>query len=120
MRYPQTIFALQAAMFSTYHMNNPAVFYNKEDQWEVPAIGTGNEPQRMEPYYAIMRLPGEGRPEYIQMLPFTPRQKDNLAAWMVAKSDGDQYGRLVVFKFPKQKVDLRAAPGGRRGSARTR
>ena len=104
MRYPQTIFALQAAMFSTYHMNNPAVFYNKEDQWEVPAIGTGNEPQRMEPYYAIMRLPGEGRAEYIQMLPFTPRQKDNLAAWMVAKSDGDQYGRLVVFKFPKQKV----------------
>ena len=70
----------------------------------MPAIGTGNEPQRMEPYYAIMRLPGEARAEYIQMLPFTPRQKDNLAAWMVAKSDGDQYGRLVVFKFPKQKV----------------
>ena len=112
LRYPQTIFALQAAMFSTYHMNNPAVFYNKEDQWEVPAIGTGNKPQRMEPYYAIMRLPGERRVEYIQMLPFTPRQKDNLAAWMVAKSDGDQYGRLVVFKFPKQKVDLRATAGG--------
>jgi uncharacterized membrane protein (UPF0182 family) len=104
LRYPQTIFALQAAMFSTYHMDNPAVFYNKEDQWEVPAIGAGNNPQRMEPYYAIMRLPGEPRVEYIQMLPFTPRQKDNLAAWMVAKSDGDQYGRLVVFKFPKQKV----------------
>jgi uncharacterized membrane protein (UPF0182 family) len=104
LRYPQTIFALQAAMFSTYHMGNPAVFYNKEDQWEVPAIGTGNNPQRMEPYYAVMRLPGDKRVEYIQMLPFTPRQKDNLAAWMVAKSDGDQYGRLVVFKFPKQKV----------------
>jgi len=104
LRYPQTIFALQAAMYSTYHMENPAVFYNKEDQWEIPSIGSGNQPQRMEPYYTIMRLPGEPREEFIQMLPFTPRQKDNLAAWMVARSDGDSYGRLTVFQFPKQKV----------------
>jgi uncharacterized membrane protein (UPF0182 family) len=104
MRYPQTIFAIQAAMFSTYHMDNPAVFYNKEDQWEVPAIGAEGQSQRMEPYYTIMRLPGERNAEYIQMLPFTPRQKDNLAAWLVARSDGDHYGQLVVFKFPKQKV----------------
>jgi uncharacterized membrane protein (UPF0182 family) len=104
MRYPQGIFAIQAAMFSTYHMDNPAVFYNKEDQWEVPAISAAEQPQRMEPYYTLMRLPGESRAEYIQMLPFTPRQKDNLAAWMVARSDGDAYGRLMVFTFPKQKV----------------
>jgi uncharacterized membrane protein (UPF0182 family) len=91
-------------MFSTYHMDNPAVFYNKEDQWEVPAIGADVQAQRMEPYYTIMRLPGEASAEYIQMLPFTPRQKDNLAAWLVARSDGANYGRLVVFKFPKQKV----------------
>ncbi len=104
MRYPQTIFAIQAAMFSTYHMDRPDVFYNKEDQWEVPAIGTPGGEQRMEPYYAIMRLPGEAKAEYIQMLPFTPRQKDNLAAWMVSRSDGDRYGDLVVFKFPKQKL----------------
>jgi uncharacterized membrane protein (UPF0182 family) len=92
-------------MFSTYHMNNPSVFYNKEDQWEVPAIGTvAQAQQHMEPYYSIMRLPGELKAEFIQMLPFTPRQKDNLAAWMVARSDGDAYGRLVVFQFPKQKV----------------
>ena len=104
MRYPQTIFAIQAAMFSTYHMDRPDVFYNKEDQWEVPAIGTPGGEQRMEPYYAVMRLPGETQAEYIQMLPFTPRQKDNLAAWMVSRSDGDRYGDLVVFKFPKQKL----------------
>jgi uncharacterized membrane protein (UPF0182 family) len=62
----------------------------------------GGEARLMEPYYTIMRLPGEARPEYIQMLPFTPRQKDNLAAWMVARSDGENYGRLVAFQFPKQ------------------
>jgi uncharacterized membrane protein (UPF0182 family) len=67
-------------------------------------VGENREQQRMEPYYAIMRLPGESKAEFIQMLPFTPRQKDNLAAWMVARSDGENYGRLVVFQFPKQKV----------------
>jgi len=104
MRYPQTIFAIQAAMFSTYHMDRPDVFYNREDQWEVPAIGAQGGEKRMEPYYAVMRLPGEQHAEYIQMLPFTPRQKDNLAAWMVSRSDGAGYGKLVVFKFPKQKL----------------
>ena len=102
LRYPQSIFELQAAMFATYHMKNPAVFYNKEDQWEIPSVEMGGEPHLMEPYYTIMRLPGEAKPEYIQMLPFTPRQKDNLAAWMVARSDGENYGRLVAFQFPKQ------------------
>jgi hypothetical protein len=105
LRYPEAIFSIQASVFSTYHMTNPAVFYNKEDQWEVPAIDDGSgQPQPMQPYYAVMRLPGEAGPEFIQMLPFTPRQKDNLAAWMVARSDGDDYGRLMVFQFPKQKV----------------
>jgi uncharacterized membrane protein (UPF0182 family) len=104
LRYPRMIFALQSQMFSTYHMNNPGVFYNKEDQWEVPLISEERTQERMEPYYAVMRLPGESKAEFIQMLPFTPRQKDNLAAWMVARSDGENYGRLVVFQFPKQKV----------------
>jgi uncharacterized membrane protein (UPF0182 family) len=58
----------------------------------------------MDPYYTIMKLPGEAQPEYIQMLPFTPRGKDNLAAWMVARSDGENYGRIAVFQFPKQTV----------------
>jgi uncharacterized protein len=104
-RYPEGIFNLQAAMFSTYHMTNPAVFYNKEDQWEVPAIdrGTG-EAVRMEPYYTVMRLPGEAAPEFLQMLPFTPRRRNNLASWMVARSDMEKYGQLLVFQFPKQKL----------------
>ena len=105
MRYPEGIFSIQAGVFSTFHMTNPAVFYNKEDQWEVPAIDdSSGRAVAMEPYYAIMRLPGERGPEFIQMLPFTPRQKDNLAAWMVARSDGEHYGKLAVFQFPKQKV----------------
>ncbi|HEX2445322.1 MAG TPA: UPF0182 family protein [Vicinamibacterales bacterium] len=103
-RYPEDIFAIQAAVFSTYHMTNPGVFYNKEDQWEIPAIEREGNPVPMQPYYTIMKLPGEKRGEFIQMLPFTPRRKDNLAAWMVARSDGDRYGTLLVFQFPKQKV----------------
>jgi uncharacterized membrane protein (UPF0182 family) len=103
-RYPEDIFAIQASVYATYHMTQPAVFYNREDQWEVPTIETGREAQAMQPYYTIMRLPGEAEPEFIQMLPFTPRRKDNLAAWLVARSDGDHYGKLRVFQFPKQKV----------------
>ena len=99
-RYPEGIFALQTAVYSTYHMTNPAVFYNREDEWEVPVIDS----EQMEPYYTIMKLPGEERAEFIQMLPFTPRGKNNLAAWMVARSDGEHYGKMLVFQFPKQKV----------------
>jgi uncharacterized membrane protein (UPF0182 family) len=104
LRYPEGIFSLQAGMYATYHMTNPAVFYNKEDLWEVPNTGTESQSERMQPYYAMMRLPGEQAPEFIQMLPFTPARKDNLASWMVARSDGEHYGRLRVFQFPKQKV----------------
>jgi uncharacterized membrane protein (UPF0182 family) len=104
LRYPEGIFALQAAMYATYHMTNPAVFYNKEDLWEVPNTGSDAQTEIMQPYYAMMRLPGEAAPEFIQMLPFTPARKDNLASWMVARSDGEHYGRLRVFQFPKQKV----------------
>ena len=104
-RYPEEIFTIQAAAYATFHMTNPQVFYNKEDQWQVPVIdGDTNTASPMEPYYTIMRLPGETDTEFIQMLPFTPRLKDNLAAWMVARSDGEHYGRLLVFQFPKQKV----------------
>jgi uncharacterized protein len=103
-RYPEGIFRLQAAMFSTYHMTNPSVFYNKEDQWEVPSIDRGADTVRMEPYYTIMKLPGEQRAEFIQMLPFVPRSRDNLASWMMARSDPDRYGQLLVFQFPKQKL----------------
>ena len=103
-RYPETIFGIQAAMYSTYHMTNPGVFYNKEDQWQIPAIDIDGNPQLMQPYYTVMRLPGEQQAEFIQMLPFTPARKDNLAAWMVARSDPARYGELEVFEFPKQKI----------------
>ena len=96
-------------MYSTYHMTNPGVFYNKEDQWEIPAIDIDGNPQLMQPYYTVMRLPGEARAEFIQMLPFTPSRKDNLAAWMVARSDGERYGQLEVFEFPEAEGRLRAA-----------
>ncbi len=104
MRYPQSIFSLQTAMYATYHMTNPAVFYNREDLWQVPVLDDAPQAQRMQPYYTIMKLPGEQEPEFIQMLPFTPARKDNLASWMVARSDGENYGRMMVFQFPKQKV----------------
>jgi uncharacterized membrane protein (UPF0182 family) len=104
LRYPEGIFKLQTAMYATYHMTNPAVFYNKEDQWDVPSLDAEPRPQPMEPYYTIMKLPGEEAAEFIQMLPFTPARKDNLASWMVARSDREHYGRMIVFRFPKQKV----------------
>jgi len=103
-RYPEDIFAIQASVFATYHMTQPAVFYNREDQWEVPAVDDTSDGGPMQPYYTIMRLPGEPAPEFIQMLPFTPRNRDNLAAWLAARSDGEHYGTLRVFQFPKQKV----------------
>jgi len=104
LRYPEDIFAMQTEVYTTYHMTNPEVFYNKEDQWQVPAIEERGRPTPMEPYYTIMKLPGEEGEEFIQMLPFTPRLKANLASWMVARSDGEHYGHLMAFQFPKQKV----------------
>jgi uncharacterized membrane protein (UPF0182 family) len=103
-RYPEDIFKIQSEIYRTYHMTNPQVFYNKEDQWAVPSLDSAQNAVQMQPYYTIMRLPGEKAPEFIQMLPFTPRAKDNLAAWMVARSDGEHYGHLLVFQFPKQKL----------------
>ncbi len=103
-RYPEDIFGVQARVFATYHMTQPAVFYNREDLWETPAIDDAGDPRPMQPYYTIMRLPGEPEEEFIQMLPFTPARRDNLAAWLVARSDGENYGKLRVFAFPKQKL----------------
>jgi len=104
-RYPEDIFGVQAAIFATYHMTQPSVYFNREDQWDIPAVGQDRQQiTRMQPYYTIMRLPGEKEPEFIQMLPFSPRNRENLSAWLVARSDGDHYGRLQVFEFPKQKT----------------
>jgi uncharacterized membrane protein (UPF0182 family) len=86
-------------------MTQPAVYYKREDLWQIPVVeerAPATKP--MDPYYTIMRLPGESEAEFIQMLPFTPANRDNLAAWLVARSDGEHYGRLRVFEFPKQKT----------------
>ena len=100
LRHPVGFFNVQAEMYSTYHMRDVNTFYNKEDQWSVPEVGDA----RMEPYYTVMRLPEESEAEFILMLPFTPRLKDNLSAWMVARNDGDLLGQLVVYAFPKQRL----------------
>ncbi len=102
LRYPEDLFSLQMRIFSVYHMNQAQIFYNREDQWEIPTrAGTQEE---MLPYYTIMKLPTEKKEEFLLMIPFTPRGRDNLAAWMVARNDGAAYGQLVVYRFPKQKL----------------
>lgn len=104
LRYPEDIFRIQTYIYSVYHMSNPQVFYNQEDLWQIPSITGAEGENPMAPYYTIMRLPQEKREEFILMLPFTPGRKDNLSAWMVARSDGENYGKLVVYRFPKQKL----------------
>ncbi|MBO0725398.1 MAG: UPF0182 family protein [Blastocatellia bacterium] len=105
LRYPEDIFELQSRVYSTYHMGQPQSFYNKEDLWTVASMGDADgRTLAMKPYYTIMKLPGERSEEFILMLPFTPKDKNNLAAWMAARSDGEHYGKLVVYRFPKQKV----------------
>ena len=104
LRYPEDIFRVQTYIYSVYHMTSPQVFYNKEDLWQIPVIAGGGSENPMNPYYTIMRLPQGEQEEFILMLPFTPGRKDNLSAWMVARSDGDHYGQLVVYRFPKQKL----------------
>lgn len=103
-RYPLDIFGIQTKVYSTYHMDDPQIFYNKEDQWEIPALGAQSGTELMEPYYTIMKLPEEKKEEFILMLPFNPKKKDNLSAWMVARSDGEFYGQLMAYRFPKDKL----------------
>lgn len=102
-RYPEDLFIYQTNLYTIYHMNEPQIFYNKEDQWQIPVITQGNQ---LDPMlrHMIMKLPGEEKEEFILMIPFTPRGKDNLSAWMVARNDGEFYGQLVVYRFPKQKL----------------
>jgi uncharacterized membrane protein (UPF0182 family) len=103
-RYPGDLFRIQTALHATYHMVQPETFYHREDQWQIPGgfkQGTNENPFMR---HIIMKLPGEENPEFIFMTPFTPRGKDNLAAWMVARMDGENYGRLSVYRFPKQSL----------------
>ena len=103
-RYPKDLFQVQAELYSTYHMLDPDVFYNKEDYWNTPNEIYAEDEIRMEPYYIVTKLPGHEREEFILMTPFTPSTKSNMIAWLVAKNDQPEYGDLVVYKFPKEKL----------------
>jgi uncharacterized membrane protein (UPF0182 family) len=111
LRYPEGLFTVQATMYQTYHMRDVNVFYNKEDLWSIPREVFSGQDQPVEPYYVIIRLPGETQPigaqggeEFMLIQPFTPATKDNLIAWMAGRSDGEHYGQLVVYRFPKQEL----------------
>jgi len=103
-RYPQDLFKVQARMYATYHMRDPQVFYNKEDLLSIPHRNVDEQELEMEPYYTIMRLPGEDEEEFVLLLPFTPNNRDNMRAWLAARSDGTHYGKLLALNFPKAKL----------------
>ena len=103
-RYPQDLFKVQARMYATYHMRDPQVFYNKEDLLSIPHRNVDEQELEMEPYYTIMRLPGEEDEEFVLLLPFTPNNRDNMRAWLAARSDGTHYGKLLALNFPKAKL----------------
>ncbi len=104
-RYPQDLFAIQAAKYAVYHMTDPSVFYSKEDLWRVATRSVNGTSTPMSPYYAVMRLPEVGKSEeFILMVPFTPARKNNMIAWIAARCDGADYGKVLVFTFPKEKL----------------
>lgn len=103
-RYPVDLFKVQSEMFSTYHMQNPDVFYNKEDYWNIPNEIYATEEIVLEPYYLIAKLPGFQKEEFILITPFTPTNKNNMIAWLAARNDGEEYGKMLVYKFPKDKL----------------
>jgi uncharacterized membrane protein (UPF0182 family) len=104
LRYPQDLFEVQAERYRIYHMRAPQVFYNREDQWDLPREKYGGSPAPVEPYYILVRLPGEERLQFLLITPYTPSNRDNLIAWMAARSDFPGYGELVVFKLPKERL----------------
>jgi uncharacterized membrane protein (UPF0182 family) len=105
-RYPEDLFKLQADRYLTFHMQDPTVFYNREDSWAVATEKVGNEtqPALVDPYYVVMRMPGEAREEFLLMQPFTPVGRTNMIAWLAARSDEPNYGKLVVYKYPKERL----------------
>ena len=105
-RYPELMFDIQAEIYRTFHMRDPSVFYNKEDIWDVgkSLAGDTGAAERMRPTYIVATLPGETEPEFLLMLPFTPRNKDNLNGWMAARCDGDALGELIFYQLSKQEL----------------
>ncbi|MFM2060916.1 MAG: hypothetical protein RLZZ507_586 [Cyanobacteriota bacterium] len=103
-RYPVDFFKIQSERLMTYHITNPQVFYNREDQWQIPKEIYGTEPRQLEPYYLITSLPGVPFEEFILLLPYTPKERTNLIAWLAARSDGENYGKLLLYNFPKERL----------------
>ncbi len=103
-RYPVDLFKVQSERLLIYHMKDPQVFYNREDQWQIPQEIYANEAQPVEPYYLTMKLPAADSEEFILLLPFTPKDRNNLIAWLAARSDGQFYGSQLLYQFPKQRL----------------
>ena len=105
-RYPEDMFMAQARMYAIYHMQDPAVFYNKEDLWSIPLEVYVSSTAEISPYYVNMSLPGESPDDqrFLIMIPFTPSRKNNMVSWMAGLCDGDDYGKAVVYKFSKQRI----------------
>ncbi len=103
-RHPEDYFDVQAELYRAYHMTDPTVFYNKEDMWDFPMELYGGKSQVMRSYYLIMKLPDAEREEFILLLPFVPTGKENMISWLAARCDGENYGELVLYQFPKQKL----------------
>jgi uncharacterized membrane protein (UPF0182 family) len=104
LRYPEDLFAIQAAEYETFHMTDPQVFYNREDLWVAPQEKYNGKVTAMEPYYILMKLPGSGQLEYLMMTPFTPQKRDNMIAWLAARCDFPDYGRMLFYELPKDKL----------------
>jgi uncharacterized protein len=109
MRYPELLLQLQAAVYGLYHMTDPGAFYNREDLWAIAAEGGLNarreqSAQTMEPNFVLMKLPGEQALEFIEILPFTPANRNNLIGWIAGRSDEPHYGNAIVFHFPETRL----------------
>jgi len=104
LRYPVDFFMVQAQVYATFHMTDPQVFYNREDMWAMPNELFAGTPQPLSPYYVNLKLDQSGSDEFVLILPFTPSGKDNMVAWMAARSDPPNYGRLLVYRFPKDRT----------------
>jgi uncharacterized protein len=103
-RYPEDFFTVQVDKYRTYHMTVPQVFYNREDLWSFPLENYEGKQERMQPYYVLIRLPGENLLQYIQMIPLTPQNRSNMIAWMASRSDLPWYGEVIVYKLPKERI----------------
>ncbi|MBM2810146.1 MAG: hypothetical protein HW416_905 [Chloroflexi bacterium] len=103
-RYPEEIYKVQTEVYRQYHVQDPRVFYLREDVWSIPNELFYDQKQPVQPYYVIMRLPGEPRPEFALIMPFVPSGRDNMIGWLAARSDEPNYGRLFVYKYPKDKL----------------